>query len=422
MTLHDAHALSIGISRYQHIRALPEVHDAGDVAAALIDPALGGYPPDHVATLLDEAATRDGILAALDELAGRTRNDSTVLFYFSGHGGRATEGDRDSYYLMPVDARATAARIARTAISGDDLSARLRAIRAARMTVILDCCRAAGIAEPKDVDLDELDDVLSPDLPGSALSPLARGRGRVVLAASRADGYAYVVPGQRNGVFTHHLLEGLRGAAPGAGGVIRIFDLYHHVQQQVTRASRTQSPVFKAEVDENYPIALYRGGAAPAIVVPPAPDDHQYDAFVSYHRASPADRAWVEGKLVPRLEQQFKLRLCLRHRDFRPGHPLIREMERAIQRSRYTIAVFTPSYLEGRFEEFEALLAQHRLAESGIVRFLPIVARPCNLPLSVRALAQMPMLDLADDTEVEAGLDRLALLLREAPERYSGPA
>ena len=414
MTLDDAHALTIGISRYQHIAALPDVSDASDVAAVLVDPTLAGYPAANVQSLLDAAATRAAILGALDQLAQRTTASSTVLLYFSGHGGRASPTGQDTCYLMPVDAMATDDAIDRTAISGSELSARLRAIPAARLTVALDCCRASGIAEPRDV--------IAPAPPApalDALSPavlalLARGRGRAVLAASRSDGESFVVPGERNGIFTRHLLDGLRGAAQGAGGVIRICDLFTYVQQKVTAEAPTQRPVFKAELEDNYPIARYRGGAAPSVVVPPPPDPFTYDGFVSYRRADPADRAWVETVMVPRLEQ-LGLRLCLEHRDFRLAQPRIREMERAVTASRYTLSVLTPGYLEGGFEDFQSLLAQHQSWETRVARFIPLMRRPCRPSLGVQLILQ-PMLDLSSDAEVDAGLQRLALALREPPQ------
>lgn len=92
--LADAHALAIGVSRYSHIRPLPDVQDASDVAAALTDPALAGCPPANARTLLDAEATRAAILAELEQLVKRTTADSTVL-YFSGHGGRIERDGRE---------------------------------------------------------------------------------------------------------------------------------------------------------------------------------------------------------------------------------------------------------------------------------------------------------------------------------------
>jgi hypothetical protein len=409
MNLGDAHALAIGISSYRLAPALPPVSDAEDVAAVLGDPRHGGYPAGNVRTLLEAAATRAAILDALDAIARETTERSTVFVYFSGHGGRIAASGADTCYLIPVDGdTATPDALAGTAISAPELAARLRAITAARFTLVLDCCRASGIAEPRGART-ELASAWTP----AALSPLAQGRGRAVLAASRADGYAYVLPGQRNGIFTRHLLDGLRGAAVGAGGVIRVCDLYHYVQQRVVDEHADQRPVFKAELEDNYPVARYHGGAPPALVLGPPPDALGFDAFVTHARA---DRAWVETVMVPRLEG-LGLRLCLERRDFRLGMPRIREIERAVTESRYTIAVLTPSYLEGAFEEFQALLGQHHAIESKAPRFLPLLRRDCRPPLGVR---MTELLDASDELEVDAALQRLALRLREPPHPGAG--
>jgi hypothetical protein len=405
VTFHDAHALIVGIAAYRHLRPLPATHDALDVAGVLRDRALCGYPDGNVRSLLDGDATRAQILGELDRLAERATERSTVLVYFSGHGGRsAGEG---TCYLVPVEGRADDEQaLAATAIAAPELSTRLARIAAARLTVVLDCCRASGIAEPRDVVLGEL----VPELTATGLDVLARGRGRAVLAASRSDGQAYVMQGARNGVFTGHLLDGLRGAAGGIGGVIRVCDLFHYVQQRVVAEHGGQRPVFKAELEENYPLALHRGGAG-AVAVPPPPDELAYDVFISYRHADRADRQFVCGVMVPLLEQ-LGLRVCLEHVDFQLGAPRIREIERAIVTSRYTVGVFTPSYLEGPFEEFQSELARFQAIESRSPRFIPLLRRACAITLGDRMTA---MLDVTDDSEVEAALQRLAVQLRQPP-------
>jgi len=397
MVLEDAHALVIGVSRYQHVAPLRTTEDAQDVAAVLRDPASCAYPPIAVHTLLDEEATRDAIFAALDGLARDTREASTVLIYYSGHGARALADAGNSYYLVPVDATAGSRdELERTAISNTELARRLQAIPAGRLTVVLDCCRAADLAEPRLAE---------------AVSPLAQGRGRAVIAASRATDCAYEMPGQRDSTLTSWLVAGLRGAASGVGGVIRICDLFHYVQQQVAAGPVAQHPVFRAELEENYPIAQLRGGVAAALAIPPPPDDATYDAFISYCQDDADDRGWVTRVVVPYLEG-LGLRMCLEARDFRLGASRIAETDRAVIHSRYTIAVFTPAYLAGAFEAYDALLAAHCAIESRAPRLIPLLRRRCELALHDR---MTEALDVSDDAEVPAALQRLALAVRQPP-------
>jgi len=221
------------------------------------------------------------------------------------------------------------------------------------------------------------------------------------------------MPGDRDSTMTGYLIDGLRGAASGVGGVIRICDLFHYVQQHVAAEPLGQHPVFKAELEENYPIARARtpAAAAVAMAVPPAPDGLGYDVFLSYARRDPEIRAWVERVLVPFLES-CGIRICLEHRDFALGRPRLREMERAVTDSRYTLAVLSPSYVEDGFTEFQSLIAQHLALETREPRLIPLLRRACRLELGTRMTS---LLDLTRDEEVPAGLERLALALREPP-------
>jgi hypothetical protein len=143
----------------------------------------------------------------------------------------------------------------------------------------------------------------------------------------------------------------------------------------------------------------------------PSAAGYDHDAFLSYRRDDPADGAWVEEVMVPRLEQ-LGLRICLEHRDFRLAQPRIRELERAVAHSRYTVAVLTPSYLEGGFEDLQALLSQHQSWETRVARFIPVIRRTCRPPLGARTTS---LLDLRCDLAVDAGLQRLARELRKQP-------
>ncbi len=398
--LAKAHALAIGISAYRHAAALVPTRDAEDLAAVLADPALCGYPASQVRLLREAEASRAAILGELTALAERCDASSTVFVYFSGHAARALSGDGPSYFLLPVDAEPTSrAALERTALSGDELSALLGRIPAARLTVVLDCCRASGLVEP------ELP-LAAAQLTGELLSPLARGRGRAVLAASRGDGTALVLPGATHSVFTGHLLAGLRGAAIAAGGLVRICDLFHYVQQATSGEVALQRPVFRAELEENYPVALGHWGQP----LPSPPDDKPYDAFITYAKDSREDRQWVRRVLLPSLESRG---LRISHDDqISLGGSRLEESERLIAESRYSVAVMTPDFLATGLEDYQALLAAFSAVEHRLPTFIPLLRRPCPLQLHRRMTAA---LDATFDDEVPAALERLALALRQPP-------
>ena len=148
-----AYALVIGIANYLHINKLPltVLQDAQDIYNFLIDPQHCGYPKDNVQLVLDDQATRAAICQALTVLAQQSHQDSTVFVYLSSHGGRLESGPYAGEYLLPVDTRYTTDQsLAQTTISSAEFTAALRAIPARKVVVVLDCCHAGGIGQPKD--------------------------------------------------------------------------------------------------------------------------------------------------------------------------------------------------------------------------------------------------------------------------------
>ncbi|MED6231463.1 hypothetical protein ATANTOWER_016487 [Ataeniobius toweri] len=111
----------------------------------------------------------------------------------------------------------------------------------------------------------------------------------------------------------------------------------------------------------------------------------QYDAFISY---SSKDEDWVMGQLVPNLERPDvgapRLRLCLHHRDFRPGAAVLENIEAAIYSSRHTICVVTRSYLQSEWCSVEFQLASVRLLCDGsdvlLMVFLEEIPEHCLSP------------------------------------------
>ena len=138
------------------------------------------------------------------------------------------------------------------------------------------------------------------------------------------------------------------------------------------------------------------------------PDDpFLYDAFVSYRHQEP-DKTWVRKTLVPALDAAG-LRVCVDHRDFALGAPILEEMARAVEQSRCTVAVLSPAYLAGRFAMLENVLAEHLGLEEGGRRLLYVKREDCEPPLRVRARLY---LDMTDDDEVADGMARLVAELR----------
>jgi tetratricopeptide (TPR) repeat protein len=127
-----------------------------------------------------------------------------------------------------------------------------------------------------------------------------------------------------------------------------------------------------------------------------AETEFKYDVFISY---SSANKDWVRKTFVPILEKAG-LKVCDYYRDFDPGAPIVKEMERAILESRRTILVLSPAYLGSGWTEFENLMLQTLDAANQERRLLPVIYERCDLPLRFRYMNCINF-DNPDDIEIE---------------------
>jgi TIR domain len=153
------------------------------------------------------------------------------------------------------------------------------------------------------------------------------------------------------------------------------------------------------------------GGAMPRPTPQALPaHDFAYDVFISYRQREP-DKAWVRKMLLPRLTAEG-IRVCIDYQDFRLGVPLVKQMERAVNQSRYTLAVLSPAYLTSNFAELENILAEHLGLEKTQRRLLAVMRADCLPRLGIRARL---WLDMRDDHEFETNITRVVYELRQPP-------
>lgn len=257
----DGYALIVGISSYADTRlklSTAPLKDAMDMHTLLRKAEYCGYQDEHVKPLINHEATAENIRKKLKWLAEVTKANekATAIFYFSGHGGRIEIDGQVSHYLLPFDCDLD--NLDSTAITSTQLVQLLQAIRPPRLLVLLDNCYAGGIDEIKGIAKEQ--GILKYGSEEDYYHQLAQGQGRVIIASSGSDEISRSWSTLNNSLFTHYLLEALRGAANSLGdGLIRVNELFSYVNTQVLK-DRSQHPVMTAHDTENFPIALYRGG------------------------------------------------------------------------------------------------------------------------------------------------------------------
>jgi hypothetical protein len=167
--------------------------DAAAVAGVLRDPQYCGYPDAQVALLTDASATRQGILDALDRLAGAVGEGETVLLFYAGHG---MDGEDGAYHLATCDVRLVGEpgkrKVAAGAgISQSELLNKLRAIKAGRMLMIFNACHSGNISPATLAD--EAPPETGKSLPADTTAALlATGSGRIIITACRPQQYSFV--------------------------------------------------------------------------------------------------------------------------------------------------------------------------------------------------------------------------------------
>jgi hypothetical protein len=126
----------------------------------------------------------------------------------------------------------------------------------------------------------------------------------------------------------------------------------------------------------------------------------KYDAFISY---SSRDGDWVRNHLLTALETAG-LKACIDYRDFEIGLPSLVNIENAVERSRKTLLVLTPSWLSSSWTDFEALLIQTHDPSARGQRILPLMVVKTELP---KRLEMLTYLDLTDPLNLDFQFKRL---------------
>ncbi len=247
MTERAAAAVLVGIGEYLHSeRVWPlrfAASDAESLAGLLADRQYCGFPSQKVKLLTDQAATRDAIAHHLSKwLPEQAGGAELAVIYFAGHGMVQRLGQKDEGYLLPYDADPE--DLVTHGVLMADLARWIDAIDAEAVVVCLDCCHSANVIPRGGVTRETLarDMRIRPALFQGLIA-----RRRYLIAACDDGEVSVEAETWRHGLFTYHLLEGIRGAGDRDGdGRIGIAELFEYVAEAVERDARalglTQKP------------------------------------------------------------------------------------------------------------------------------------------------------------------------------------
>jgi hypothetical protein len=141
-------ALLIGINTYKYFRELKGCINDVELMTTVLQERFG-FPSNHITRLLDEQATRKGILTALEELLERINPNDIVVIHYSGHGSRMTdrEGDKPDGMdetIIPYDSCHSTDNLD---ITDDELYIWLLRLseKTPYITLVFDSCHSGGI-------------------------------------------------------------------------------------------------------------------------------------------------------------------------------------------------------------------------------------------------------------------------------------
>ncbi|MEE9438035.1 MAG: caspase family protein [Saprospiraceae bacterium] len=238
----NVYALVVGVASYQHLSSLKYTDDdAYQVYAFLKSPEGGAIPNDNIKVLIDDVATKNNILMSMEQLFSKADANDVVLLYLSGHGfdGAFVPSDFDGY---------------KNQLPYNDIMNVLQKSDAKYKLAIADACHSGSIVNNKGIDY-------APALESyyNILEDLDNG-GTALLLSSAASEVSLEYSGLRQGVFSHYLMNGLKGAADSnQNKVVTLTELYGYIYSNVRNyTANKQSPILTGNFNGNMPVAVIR--------------------------------------------------------------------------------------------------------------------------------------------------------------------
>lgn len=238
----------VGINDYSKVRDLRyATNDAYAFKKYLVETLA--IPEQQLFYLTNSEATQENIRRVLGTtLKRKVSSEDTVIIFYAGHGAVETDpsnpdGDGMEKYLLPVDADMV--DLFTSAISMNEVKTIFQRIQARRLIFIADTCYS-GAAGGRSL----LTTKYRASLSENFLERIAKSEGRVIITSCSANEISKEDDTLQHGVFSYHLIAGLKGKADSDGdGFITVNELFDYLSKVVPEASgQDQHPVKKGEI------------------------------------------------------------------------------------------------------------------------------------------------------------------------------
>jgi len=205
-----AHVVAVGVNRYaqETMNLKFAAHDAQAIAELFRRRGPALYADVQVRLVLDDKATRSGILSALKNVSQASQPNDLVVLFMAGHGTMV--GQR--YYFIPHEFRRRADTlqddVRSQGLPADEMADALAEVKAMKQILILDTCASGSILELGRTLRD-------PMAFRTFIDRLGQRRGVFTIAAAAAGEEAQEIERLGHGVLTYALLAALRAGPPG---------------------------------------------------------------------------------------------------------------------------------------------------------------------------------------------------------------
>jgi len=260
-SLANAYALLIGVGNDLPVT----VRDANAIRNILGDTEYAGYNPENIIILTEKEATRDGILSGFDQLIERTDENSSVLLFYSGHGGTYLDNDilpegeklpeeqnKRHYYLLPNNFDPT--NFDETWVTANEVKEKINLIGSRRLVFLLDCCHAAGMTKSGGFQVSTTPKSQALRDPEVLAQKIEDGQGISIISSCREDQQSYILDGDTNSLFTKCLIEVLKGKHKThfTEPFIRITEVTQYLFKRVPELIENQKPFVNLQIYDDF--------------------------------------------------------------------------------------------------------------------------------------------------------------------------
>jgi tetratricopeptide (TPR) repeat protein len=245
-------AVVVGISDYKQptINDLKYARQDAEIFYKFLKSSQGGsVPDDHIRLLTDKNATRVNIIKALDEIFNQAEAEDMVIFYTACHG--QADPRTNKIYFICHDTEADALNA--TAVSQRDIEEIFTTTRAGKKLWLADACHSGGAG----LQIRATENTFTQKL----LTEIANtGDGMAIFSSSSGTEFSFEDArwGGGHGIFTHYLVEGMKGKADVNGdGKVDIREIEDYVETNVKRDTKGQQhPELKGRFDNKMPVSI----------------------------------------------------------------------------------------------------------------------------------------------------------------------